>query len=336
MDKAIHCYSLGRQRNIDVLEMVRIARGVDDATHRPRAVGLHGRQLELAAPARRADAPGDHGVRGPQPGRVHHAVHAGRRDGAGDPGRRARRAERRGAGRDGPDPGGQPGRAGHLRRVHLERRHAVGRAGVRDAGVHADRDDRRPAGAALRRAVSLVQRQRRERARRAGGLRVGLLAVGRDHGRGQPADARRRLDGGRPPRQLREDDPRRRAARDGRGVPRPGRRRRGHARLRGDAGGRAGRPLLRRRAHPVALQDRVPQADAQRLAQLRDLGGGRLAGAARRRRTGSGRSSSRRTSRRRWTRPSARSSTPSSRAASPRAASPPTTDGRAARSRESG
>jgi trimethylamine--corrinoid protein Co-methyltransferase len=29
MDKAIHCYSLGRQRNLDVLEMIRIARGVD-------------------------------------------------------------------------------------------------------------------------------------------------------------------------------------------------------------------------------------------------------------------------------------------------------------------
>src|SRR5215210_733773 len=34
MDKAIHCYSLGRQRNIDCLEMIRIARGVDDATDR--------------------------------------------------------------------------------------------------------------------------------------------------------------------------------------------------------------------------------------------------------------------------------------------------------------
>jgi trimethylamine--corrinoid protein Co-methyltransferase len=32
MDKAIHCYSLGRQRNVDCLEMVRIARGVDQAT----------------------------------------------------------------------------------------------------------------------------------------------------------------------------------------------------------------------------------------------------------------------------------------------------------------
>jgi trimethylamine--corrinoid protein Co-methyltransferase len=37
MDKAVHCYSLGRQRNIDVLEMVRIARGIDAATldHEP-------------------------------------------------------------------------------------------------------------------------------------------------------------------------------------------------------------------------------------------------------------------------------------------------------------
>ena len=31
-DKAIHCYSLGRERNRDVLEMCRIARQVDDAT----------------------------------------------------------------------------------------------------------------------------------------------------------------------------------------------------------------------------------------------------------------------------------------------------------------
>ena len=31
-DKHIHCYSLGRQKNRDCIEMVRIARGVDDAT----------------------------------------------------------------------------------------------------------------------------------------------------------------------------------------------------------------------------------------------------------------------------------------------------------------
>src|SRR4051812_33069477 len=32
MDKPVHSYTPGRQRNIDVLEMVRIARGVDEAT----------------------------------------------------------------------------------------------------------------------------------------------------------------------------------------------------------------------------------------------------------------------------------------------------------------
>ena len=74
--------------------------------------------------------------------------------------------------------------------------------------------------------------------------------------------------------------------------------------LLGDAGGRPGRPLLRRRAHPGALPDRVPQADAQRLAQLGDVGGGRLARRLPARPTASGRSSSPPTSRRRWTRPS--------------------------------
>ena len=66
-------------------------------------------------------------------------------------------------------------------------------------------------------------------------------------------------------------------------------------------GRRAGRPLLRDGAHPEPLQDGVPQADAQRLAQLRDVGGGRLARRCRARQTGSGRSCSRPTSRRRWT-----------------------------------
>ncbi|HKX10277.1 MAG TPA: trimethylamine methyltransferase family protein [Stellaceae bacterium] len=31
-DKPIHCYSLGRQRNLDAIEMTRLARGIDDAT----------------------------------------------------------------------------------------------------------------------------------------------------------------------------------------------------------------------------------------------------------------------------------------------------------------
>ena len=31
-DKGLHCYSLGRQRNLDLLEMARISRGIDEAT----------------------------------------------------------------------------------------------------------------------------------------------------------------------------------------------------------------------------------------------------------------------------------------------------------------
>ena len=57
-DKPLHAYSLGRQRNLDALEMARIAPRHRRGDARPRAVDLHGHQLELAAPARHADAPG--------------------------------------------------------------------------------------------------------------------------------------------------------------------------------------------------------------------------------------------------------------------------------------
>ena len=200
MDKPIHAYCLGRQRNIDALEMVRIARGVDDATldrsRRSSPSSTRSSPLRLDAPMLQGIIEFARATRSS----CITPVHAGRRDGAGDAGRGARRAERRGAGGHGPDPGRPARRAGHLRRLHLERRHAVGRAGLRDAGVHADGDGRRPARPAVRRAVPVVQRQRGQRPRRPGRLRVRVLAVGRDHGRRQPAHARRRLDGGRPPR----------------------------------------------------------------------------------------------------------------------------------------
>ena len=48
-DKPIHAYSLGRERNLDALEMIRIARGIDDATLERGAVALHHHQLILAA-----------------------------------------------------------------------------------------------------------------------------------------------------------------------------------------------------------------------------------------------------------------------------------------------
>ncbi len=146
--------------------------------------------------------------------------------------------------------------------------------------------------------------------------------MGRDHGRRQPPDARRRLDGGRPPRLVREDGARRRPPRHGRRVPAPGRRQRRRARARRHARGRPGRPFLRLRPHHGALPRRLLRADDLRLAQPRDLGGGRPSRRATMPRTGSTR---------RRSKPieeppmepaiGARSSTPSSPSARPRAAS---------------
>ena len=307
MDKAIHCLQprppAQHRRPRDGPHRPRRRRR--DA--RPRAVGLHGHQLELAAAPRRADAPGDHRVRrrATRSSCITPFTLAGAMAPVTLAGALAEQNAEALAGMVLTQVV-RPGRAGHLRRVHLERRHAVGRAGVRDAGVHADRDDRRPAGAALRRA-----RIARRTCRAANALDAqaayesvfslwGAIMGGVNllmHGAGW-------MEGGLHA-ELREDDPRRRAARDGRGVPRPGRRRRGRrsafeAMQEVGPGGH----FFGAAAHPVALPDRVPQADAQRLAQLRDVGGGRLAGGCRPRPTGSGRSCSPPTSRRRWTRPS--------------------------------
>ena len=191
-------------------------------------------------------------------------------------------AERRGAGRDRPHPDRAARRAGRLRRVHLERRHAVGRARLRHARVHADGDGRRPARPALRLPVPLVATSRAANAaRRPGGLRERVRAVGRGHGRRQPDDARRRLDGGRAPRRLREDGPRRRAA--------AAWSRRSSTRsssttadLALDAIARSGRAATSSvRQHTQArYRTAFYKPMISRLAQLRDVGGGRQPEAA--------------------------------------------------------
>ena len=99
MDKPVHCYSLGRQRNLDVLEMVRIARGVDEATldREPSVFTV----VNSSSPLR-LDAPMLQGIiefAARNQVVVHDAVHAGRGDGAGHARRCPGRAERRGAGR---------------------------------------------------------------------------------------------------------------------------------------------------------------------------------------------------------------------------------------------
>ena len=257
-----------------------------DGAHRPwrrrrhprsRAVDLHGDQLQLAAAPRHADAARHHRDGLAQPAGGDDTVHPRRGDGADHARRCARPAERRSAGRHRPVPDRAAGRAGGLRRVHLERRHAIGRAGIRHAGVRAHGDGRRPVGPPLPPAVPQQQRVRRQCRRRPGRLRERVRAVGLRHGRRQHDDARRRLDGGRAARQPGEDGARRRPAAHGVVDDGSGRRRRRHAGHRRHRRGRPRWALLRRRAHAGPLPHRVLQADDQRLAQLRELGGGRAA-----------------------------------------------------------
>ena len=150
-----------------------------DRPHRPRhfaravagrAVGLHDHQHQLAAETRHPDDGRHHPDVGQRPARHRDALHAGRRHGAGDGGRRAGAAECRGACRHRLHADGEEGRAGRLRRLHLERRHEVRRAGLRHAGIHEGADRRRPTRAALRHPLPHLQRLRRQPGRRAGRL----------------------------------------------------------------------------------------------------------------------------------------------------------------------
>ena len=201
-DKHIHCYSLGRQKNIDCIEMVRIARGVDDATldREPSIFTVINSNSPL-----RIDTPMLQGIiemaSRNQPVVMTPFTLAGAM--APDHARRSPGAtERRGPRRHCPLPDRAAGRAGGLRRLHLQRRHAVGRARLRHTGVRAHGDGRRSAGPPIQPSVPQQQRVRCQRRRRPGCLRERVRALGMCHGRRQHDDAWRRLDGGRAARQL--------------------------------------------------------------------------------------------------------------------------------------
>ena len=117
-----------------------------------------------------------------------------------------------------------------------------GLAGLRHARVRQGGVRRRPAGALHRAAVALVERDRLEHARRAGGLRVADEPVGRADRRLQLHPARRRLARERADHFLREVHPRHRDAADVRGDLPAGRRdrRRPRARARSPRSARAG------------------------------------------------------------------------------------------------
>ena len=84
-DRIWHPYSLGRERILDAVEMICIARGVSKEQLAKRAEPVLHRQQQLAAAPRRADAAGPDGDGGAWPAGGADAVHAVGRDGAGRP-----------------------------------------------------------------------------------------------------------------------------------------------------------------------------------------------------------------------------------------------------------
>ena len=327
-DKHIHCYSLGRQKNRDCIEMVRIARGVDDATldREPSIFTVINSNSPL-----RLDTPMLHGIiemaSRNQPV-VMTPVHPRRGDGAGHVGRGAGATERGGVGRHRAVPDRAARRTGGLRRLHLQRRHAVGGTGVRHSRVRAHGDGRRPIGPPLQPAVPQQQRVRSQCRRCPGSVRERLRAVGMRDGRRQHDDARRRLDGGWAARQPRQDGARCRPLAHGVVDDGPGRGRRRHAGHRRHRGGRPRRTLLRRRSHAGAISHGVLQADDQRLAELRELGRSRQTGGCRQGQRPGGCIPRRLRTARDGRRRAAKSSKPSSPVGSPTAASPPISNAR--------
>ena len=88
-DKPFHAYSLGKERILDGIEIARIARGISHGADRARAFAVHDHQHQFAAEARYAHAARHYRDVVAQPDRLHDALHACRRHGAGD-GRRRR------------------------------------------------------------------------------------------------------------------------------------------------------------------------------------------------------------------------------------------------------
>ena len=260
-DKAIHVYSLGRQRNIDAIEMVRIARGATDEqieaepsiftiinTNSPLTLDVpmshgiiemsHRNQIVCVTPFTLAGAMAPITLAGALSQQNAEAL----------VGLMLTQIVR-------------PGSPFIYGGFTIERRHAVGLAGVRHTRVLEDRDRRRPARPPVRRAVPELERVRRQRRRRPGRLRIDVRDLRGDRRPLQSDDARRRLDGGWPPRQLREDGHRRRPAAHGLGHARPARGRRRDTRLRGDRRRRvpavtSSAPITRRPASAPSSTDR--------------------------------------------------------------------------------
>ena len=130
-DKAVHAYSLGAERIEDVMEMTRIAGGLthEEFDAAPRMYT----NINSSSPLKHDLPMLDGAMRLARRGQPNHrhSVHPGRGHGPGDPCRRGDAVRGRGAVRHRAAPVHQTGGAVCHRIVHLERRHAHRRAGLR-------------------------------------------------------------------------------------------------------------------------------------------------------------------------------------------------------------
>ena len=162
-------------------------------------------------------------------------------------------------------------RAGGLWKLHVECRHEERLARLRHAGIRQGDHRQRPARAPLQHPVALLERHGVERRRRTGGLRSADVSLA---GRSRPGQLHHpwvRLARRGTLRLLREVHPRCRDGPDDAGIPEAAGHGRGGAGPRRHNRGRPRRPLLRLQPHDGALRDRLLQADAVGLAQLREL-----------------------------------------------------------------
>ena len=281
-DKPIHAYSLGRERILDAIEMVRIARGLDDETleREPSLFTV----INSSSPLR-LDTPMLEGV-----------IQMARRNqvvvmtpftlaGAMAP----------------------VTLAGALAQQHAEALAGLVMTQVARPGApfvyggftsNVDMKSGAPAfgtpeymktaivGGQLARRLGLPYRSSNANAANSLDAQAAYESVfslwGAIMGGVELSHARRGLDGGGVASLVREDGARRRSSGDGRRVPAAAAGRRSGAGARGDARSRSRRAFLRRRAHPVALSHRLFLADHLRLAQLRDLARSRFPDRARR------------------------------------------------------
>ena len=326
-DKAIHAYSLGWGRIRDGIEIE-----PDRARHRPRAARAraladHHHQLELAPAPRRADGRRASSRWPGRPGRDHDAVHARRRDGAGDRRRCAGAAERRGAARASRctqlvRPGAPVVYGGFTSNVDMKSgAPAFGTPEYMKAvlvGGQLARRYRLPYRTSNACAANTVDAQ----AVYESVFSLWAVVMG---GGNFVKHAAGWLEGGLV-RLVREDGDRRRHAADGGRVPGAARGRRGDPGAGRDPRGRPGRPFLRlRRTRRSATAPRSTRRWSPTGATTR-AGARRARPTPRAKATASRRSCWPPTSRRRSTRRSRRSSTPSSTAGSARAARPASSD----------